>query len=140
MPAESAPEAVVGVSRSEMGSVPIRSDRSTGPAPGTPIGAGPVTLSGDWAAHLTGKVETVVAAVRDKAVRPVASAVRYLIFGLLALFVGSTMAVLFAVFSIRLLDNEVPVFRTRVWASYLVVAGIFWTVGLLVSLKRHSRS
>ncbi len=88
----------------------------------------------------TRKVEDLVSIIRDKTVRPVSQAVRYLLFGLLAIFVSVVMAVLFAIFAIRVLDTEVPVFRTRVWASYLVVAGIFWLGGLLLSRKRHSRS
>ncbi len=88
----------------------------------------------------TRKVEDLVSIIRDKTVRPVSQTVRYLLFGLLAIFVSVVMAVLFAIFAIRVLDTEVPVFRTRVWASYLVVAGIFWLGGLLLSRKRHSRS
>lgn len=100
----------------------------------------PLTIGGDWPVQATRKVEDLVSIIRDKTVRPVSQTVRYLLFGLLAIFVSVVMAVLFAIFAIRVLDTEVPVFRTRVWASYLVVAGIFWLGGLLLSRKRHSRS
>lgn len=115
------------------------------PADGGGVGGPRLTGLGvpsgdDWAAHLTEKVESTVSIIRDKTVRPVSTFVRYLIFGLLAAVVGVTMAVLFAIFAIRVLDTEVPVFRTRVWASYLVVAGIFWLAGLLLSRKRHPRT
>lgn len=99
---------------------------------------GPAT-EGDWAAQLTGKVEDVVSLVRDRTVRPAATAVRYLIFGLIALAVGTLVAILGSVFSLRILDTEVPAFRNRVWASYLVLAGIFWIGGLLLSKMRHPR-
>jgi ABC-type multidrug transport system fused ATPase/permease subunit len=94
----------------------------------------------DWAVAITRKVEEVVSLVRDKTVRPVVRAVRYLIFGLVALFIGTTVAVLFAIFAIRVLTTEVPVFTTRVWASYFVVAGIFWLAALFLSRKSRSRS
>jgi hypothetical protein len=97
-------------------------------------------IDNDWAVATTRKVEEVVALVRDKTVRPVVRAVRYLIFGLVALFIGSTVAVLFAIFAIRVLTTEVPVFTTRVWASYFVVAGIFWLAALFLSRKSRSRS
>jgi low temperature requirement protein LtrA len=99
-----------------------------------------LTIGGDWPEQATRKVEDVVSLIRDKTVRPISQVVRYFVFGLLAGAVGTVMAVLFAIFAIRVLDTEVPVFRTRVWASYLVVAGIFWLGGLLLSRKRHSRS
>ena len=133
MPPESAAETGAGLNRSEMGP----SSASVGSTPSEPL---TVSVGGDWAAQVTHKVEDVVSLVRDKTVRPIATAVRYLIFGLLALSVGALVAVLFAVFALRVLDTEVPVFRTRVWASYLVVAGIFWAVGLLLSRKRHPRN
>ena len=113
------------------------SSASVGSTPSEPL---TVSVGGDWAAQVTHKVEDVVSLVRDKTVRPIATAVRYLLFGLLALSVGALVAVLFAVFALRVLDTEVPIFRTRVWASYLVVAGIFWAVGLLLSRKRHPRN
>lgn len=102
---------------------------------------GPRSVGGDdWAAHLTGRIEGVVAIVRDKAVEPVVAAVRYVILGLLSLFVLLVLAVLVSVATIRILDNEVPVFHTRVWASYLIVSGIFWAAGLLLLRKRRSSS
>jgi hypothetical protein len=39
---------------------------------------------------------------------------------------------------IRLLNNEV--FDQRVWASYLLVGGIFVVVGTFISRMRHSRT
>ncbi|MHB1988477.1 MAG: hypothetical protein ACYCSF_10910 [Acidimicrobiales bacterium] len=128
MPPESPAEMSEGLSRSEMGA----SATSTGSAPALSIGD-------DWAAHLTQKVEVAVSMVRDKTVRPVAKAVRYLIFGLVAGSVGVLIAVMSAVFALRVLDTEVPIFRTRVWASYLIVGGIFLAMGLLLSRKRHPR-
>ncbi|HLI43159.1 MAG TPA: hypothetical protein VKU92_01660 [Acidimicrobiales bacterium] len=100
----------------------------------------PLSIDHDWAVATTRKVEEVVSLVRDKTVRPVVRAVRYLIFGLVALFIGTTVAVLFAIFAIRVLTTEVPVFTTRVWASYFVVAGIFWLAALFLSRKSRSRS
>ncbi len=152
MPPESAAETSDGVSRSEAGASPTQlngAEATTASASRAPTGSPPdgatssaatLSISGDWAAQLTGKVEDVVSVVRDKAVEPVLTAVRYLIFGLMALSVATFLAVLFTVFALRVLDSEVPVFRTRVWASYLVVAGIFWGAGLLLSRKRHPRN
>lgn len=93
----------------------------------------------DWAAHVTSRVESFVSLVRDRALGPLVSAVRWIVLGLLSLFVLLLVAVLFSVAAIRILDNEIPPFHTRVWASYLIVAGIFWLAGLLLLKRRRSR-
>lgn len=98
-----------------------------------------LSISGDWTAQLTQKVEDVVSLIRDRTVRPVQTGVRYFIFGLVASVVLLLALVLFVVSVLRILDTEVPVFHTRVWASYLVVSGIFWTAGLLLSRMRRPR-
>ncbi len=91
----------------------------------------------DWAAQATAKVDEVVSIVRDKTVRPVSRVVKFLIFGLLAGAVGTLLGILFSIGVIRVLDTEI--FHRRVWASYLIVGGIFSGLGLLLSSKRQRR-
>ncbi len=98
-----------------------------------------LSISGDWAAQLTQKIEEIVGLVRDRTVRPVESAVRYVIVGIAAFVIVIVALVLFAIVVIRVLDNEVPFLQDRVWATYLIVAGIFWIAGLLLSRMRHPR-
>jgi hypothetical protein len=98
----------------------------------------PDTASGeDWAAQLTGRVEHVVEIVRDKTVRPVRTVVRGAIFGTIALALLLVVGTLIAVGVLRLLDDEL--FHRRVWASYLMLGGIFAVAGALLSTVRHSR-
>lgn len=92
----------------------------------------------DWAAQLTEKVGLLVELVRDRTVRPVQKLVRVVIFGALAFSVVIFVLVVFVIGFIRLLNNEV--FDQRVWASYLLIGGIFVAVGTLTSRMRHSRS
>ena len=92
----------------------------------------------DWAAQLTEKVGQVVELIRDHTVRPVQTFVRAAIFGVLALFVVVFVLVLLVIGVIRLLNNEV--FDQRVWASYLLIGGIFVVIGTLISRMRHSRT
>ena len=92
----------------------------------------------DWAAQLTEKVGQLVELVRDHTVRPVQKFVRAAIFGALAFSVVIFVIVAFVIGVIRLLNNEV--FAQRVWASYLLVGGIFVVTGTLISRMRHSRS
>ena len=111
------------------------------PAPGDGLAraAGGAQPGNDIAAKATAKFEQVVSLVRDKTVTPVSKGVRYLIFGLLALVVLILVAILFAIFGLRLLDNEIHPFTHRIWASYLVLAGIFWLAGAFFSRRRHPR-
>jgi ABC-type anion transport system duplicated permease subunit len=99
--------------------------------------AGAVPAGNDIAARATAKVEQVVSLVRDKTVNPVSRGVQYLILGLLSLAVLALVAVLFAIFALRVLDNEIPPFTHRIWASYLVLAGIFWLAGAFLSRRRR---
>jgi len=85
----------------------------------------------DWAAQLTEKVGQLVELVRDHTVRPVQKFVRAAIFGALAFSVVIFVIVAFVIGFIRLLNNEV--FDQRVWASYLLIGGIFVGVGTLIS-------
>jgi len=92
----------------------------------------------DWAAQLTEKVGQVVELIRDRTVRPVQAFVRAAIFAVLAFCVVIFVLVALVVGLIRLLNNEV--FDQRVWASYLLVGGIFVVAGAFVSRMRHSRT
>jgi ABC-type Co2+ transport system permease subunit len=116
------------------------SSETLGQAPSqAEVAPGSVSIGADWATQVTGRVEKVVSVIRDRTVRPVESAVRYLVFGLLASVVGLVVLVLFCIVALRVLDNEVPVFHTRIWASYLVLSGIFWVAGLLLTRARRAR-
>jgi hypothetical protein len=92
--------------------------------------------SGDWVSFVTSKIEMVVSLIRDKALTPLSKVVHFAIFGLVALLVGTLLAVMFTIALIRLFDTEV--FASHQWASYLVVAGIF-ALGGMLSLWGRSR-
>lgn len=92
----------------------------------------------DWAAQLTGKVEQAVAVVRDRTVRPVQQIVVGIVFGVLAAGIVVAVVVLFSILVVRLLDDYV--FHQNVWASYLLLSGIFWVGGLLVYSQRQRRA
>lgn len=92
----------------------------------------------DWAAAATAKVEEVVSLVRDRTITPVLRVVQYVVFGLLALSIVALLAVLGAVGLVRILDNYL--FHQRVWASYVIVGGIFSAGGLFLMRMRRPRS
>jgi hypothetical protein len=114
-------------------------DTGLGNAGGTAGSGGSSGSAGnDWAALATAKVGDVVSLIRDRIVTPVIRAVRFIILGVLALAIGALLSVLIAIGAVRVLDNYL--FHQRVWASYLVVGGIFSIAGLFLSWMRHPRS
>ncbi len=99
----------------------------------------PAAGQDDWAAQATRLVERFVEAVRDRSVRPVLFAVRALVVGSLVSLIGVFVLVVVAIGVVRLLTSDA--FGGRVWASDLVIGGIFSTAGaLLVRLGRRRRS
>ena len=66
----------------------------------------------------------------NRTLTPVVKVVRFVVLGLVAIFIVGLTAVLFAVGVVRVLDTEV--FHRHVWASYLVVGGIFSLAGLFL--------
>jgi hypothetical protein len=113
-------------------------DPGVGGAGGTAKSGAVDPIRDDWASWVTAKVEQVVSLIRDRTVTPILRAVRYVIFGLLALGIGVLLSVLVAIGAVRVLDNYL--FHQRVWASYLVIGGIFSVAGLFLSRMRHPRS
>ena len=79
-------------------------------------------------------IDTVVAAVNDKAVRPAIVAARAVVFGVIIGVIAMTVVVLLSVGFIRL--TTVYLFDHRVWISYLVLGAIFCGVGRFAYSKR----
>ena len=77
-------------------------------------------------------VDTVVATVNDKAIRPAIVAARGIVFGVVIAVLGITVVVLFCVGFIRL----TTIAGHRIWASYLVLGLIFCAVGAVLYSRR----
>ncbi len=79
-------------------------------------------------------VDTVVAAVNTKAVRPAVVAARAVVFGVIIAVMGITIVVLLSVGFIRI--TTVYLFDGKVWISYLVLGAIFSGGGFFAYTKR----
>ncbi len=77
-------------------------------------------------------IDTVVATVNDRAIRPAVVAARGIVFGVIIAVVGITVVVLFCVGFIRL----TTIAGHRIWASYIVLGLIFSAVGAFLYSRR----
>jgi hypothetical protein len=92
----------------------------------------------DFAARGARALAGVVEGIRDKTLRPAATVARVLAAVLAAAILLTALAVLLAAGVLRLLDDVA--FHRRVWASYLVLGGMFTGTGLFLLRARHSRA
>ena len=77
-------------------------------------------------------IDTVVATVNDRAVRPALVAARSVVFGIIIAVIGITVVVLFCIGFIRL----TTIAGHRIWASYIVLGLIFSAVGAVLYTRR----
>jgi uncharacterized protein YacL len=79
-------------------------------------------------------IDTVVATVNDRAIRPAVVAARGVVFGLIIAVVGLVVLLLLGVGLVRLLTDYA--FRQHVWITYLALGGAFSAVGAFLYSKR----
>lgn len=85
----------------------------------------------DWTTQAADAVEQAVVAVRDRTVVPAQRAARVVVYGLLTAFFGFIAFLLVAVLGFRVLNIVLPV-----WASWLVLGGIFVAAGAFCWTRR----
>ena len=90
----------------------------------------------DWTVQAADTIERVVVGLRDKTAVPLTTIARALVYGLLAGVMGLTALVFVLVGAFRAVN--VYVVQGEVWASYLLVGGIFTLVGALTLRKASS--
>ena len=77
-------------------------------------------------------IDTVVATVNDRAVRPAVVAARSIVFGIIIAVIGITVVIMFCIGFIRL----TTIAGHRIWASYIVLGLIFSAVGAVLYARR----
>jgi hypothetical protein len=90
----------------------------------------------DWTTDAVDTLENIVATVRDKTVVPAQNVTRAVVFGLLVAFFVLTAVLMLAIALFRVL----VVLTGEVWASYLILGGIFVLVGAFVWTLRSPRN
>jgi hypothetical protein len=95
----------------------------------------------NWAADLADTVERVVGTVRDRTTKPLVTASRGVVFGLLAAILGVVAAILLILVATRATQALLDIWfrhEMSVYLSYFIVGGIICLGGLFVLSKRFS--
>jgi hypothetical protein len=77
-------------------------------------------------------IDSVVATVNDRAVRPAIVAARAIVFGVIIAVIGITVLIVFCIGFIRV----TTILGHRVWASYMGLGLIFSAVGAFLYSRR----
>jgi hypothetical protein len=95
----------------------------------------------NWAADLADTIERVVASVRERTTKPLVTASRGVVFGLLAGILGVTAVVLLIIVLTRATQALLDIWfrhEMSVYLSYFIIGGIICLGGLFVLSKRFS--
>ena len=92
------------------------------------------SFSDDLSQRALDTIDTVVATVNDKAIRPAIVAARAVVFGVIIGVIAIAVVVLLSVGFIRLTTDYL--FHYRVWVSYLALGGLFCVGGMFAYSKR----
>lgn len=92
----------------------------------------------DWASGVAALLERLTGEVERRAVRPIETLGRGVVFGLLIAIVAPVVVTMLAVGVVRLLNETI--FVGLDWASLFVVGGILAGAGVFLWTKRAPRS
>ena len=88
----------------------------------------------DWTVQAADRIEGLVTSIRNKTTVPATTAVRGIVYGLLAAFAGGVAMVMVVIILVRLGDEFIP---RGVWIVDLILGILFTLVGVLAWRKRR---
>jgi predicted lysophospholipase L1 biosynthesis ABC-type transport system permease subunit len=94
--------------------------------------------SQDWTVQLTDRLESTVAAVRDRTTVPVIRLAQIIVYGVVAGVFGAVLVFLFVLTVVRLLNSYLPIEpeARRVWVADAIASAIFLSSGLFLWRRR----
>jgi hypothetical protein len=95
----------------------------------------------NWAAETTDKLVTLIDTVRSQTTQKVVYAARGAVFGVIAIMLGTVMAILLVTLFMRGLQSLLALavdWDRAVYLSYLIVGSALSLVGLLLFRKRNA--
>jgi hypothetical protein len=104
---------------------------------GAAASPGPGETGAQWQMRVVDTIDDAITTVQDRVIRPLLLVARAVVFGIIVATMVLVMSVLLSIALVRVLD--VYAFRGRVWASDVVVGGLFTLGGLALWTKRRVR-
>jgi hypothetical protein len=95
----------------------------------------------NWAADIADTIERVVGTVRDRTTKPLVTASRAIVFGLLAAMLGVVAVTLLLIVATRATQALLDIWfrhEVSVYLSYFIVGGIICLGGVFVLSRRFS--
>ena len=92
----------------------------------------------EWSARALNTIDTVVATVNDRAIRPAVVAARAVVFGVIIGVIAVAVVVLLCVGFIRLADSYLT--DHHVWIAYLALGALLVGAGAFAYSKRGATS
>lgn len=97
----------------------------------------------DWADQAADHIEGFIDGLHDKAVVPLTTVARAIVYGLLAAIVGIAALIIFAIVFVRILNiylgNAIHL-ASVVWLADYIVGAIFVVSGLFLWAKRYPKA
>lgn len=103
----------------------------------------PTREGSDWALQAADAIERAIDGVRDRAIVPLQTVVRALVFGIIIAFVGVAALVLLVAGMVRLSASylsNIPGVPDSIWTTYAAVGALFVLSGALLWSKRRTPS
>jgi hypothetical protein len=96
---------------------------------------------GDWPAQVTGQLVRVVDRIKDNTTRRATVAVRAVVYGIIAAWLGIAIAVLAFIGLFRLADRvRNLIVEDSVWLTYFAVGVLFTVTGAVLFAMRKPRT
>jgi len=104
---------------------------------GAAASPGPGGAGDQWQIRVVDTIDDVVSAVQERLVDPLVLVARGVVFGLIVAAMTLVVSITMSIALVRVLD--VYAFRGRVWATDVVVGGVFALGGLVLWTRRRPR-
>ena len=91
---------------------------------------------GDLVSQIVRLIESLVTAIRDRAITPIVKIARVIVFGTLITIVGFAVLVLLTILIVRVLVVAIP--GNRAWLAHLITAAVFLGLGTFAMRRRRS--
>jgi hypothetical protein len=108
---------------------------ATSPLHGGRGPAAPPAPAGDLPTQVADTIDRVVGTVRDATTGRALTVARAIVYGTFAAIVSTAVLVTTIVFLVRIIDNYLP---GDVWATYLLLGGIFTVCGIVLWSRRNA--